>query len=105
MSRAIAALTFVVALACAGSPAGAQNASGRIEGRLIGRDARGVPGASVILDATGQTAFTGADGQFSFSGLPPAAYSITFILGHNTVTIAGVQVAAGAEVLSFLNLF
>jgi len=91
------ALTFAVAL-CLVRIAHAQERNGRIEGRLIRNDGGGVAGASVVLNETAATDFTGTNGQFSFANLPPRTYSITLALGNNLATISGVQVAAGATI-------
>ena len=73
-----------------------QDGNGRIEGRLVRNDGKGVAGASVVLKETAATDFTGTDGQFAFGDLPPGSYSITLSLGVNLVEISGVRVAAGA---------
>src|SRR5215472_15388373 len=56
---------------------------GRIEGRLIRTDGKGVAGATAVLVQTGASELTGSDGQFSFSRLPPGIYSISLALGTN----------------------
>ena len=81
---------------CVGGVVTAQQGNGRIEGRLIGKDGRGVAGASVVVNETAATEITGANGQFSFANLVPGTYSLTLALGNNLVTISGVRVAAGA---------
>jgi iron complex outermembrane receptor protein len=73
----------------------AQERTGRIEGRLLREDGTSVAGATVVLNGTAASEFTGVHGQFSFANVPPGTYSITLALRVDTVTISGVQVAAG----------
>jgi outer membrane receptor for ferrienterochelin and colicins len=91
---------LVVALGLAGSVLienpHAQERNGRLEGRLARRDTSGVSGATAILNETGETMLTGADGQFWFANLTPGTYSVTLSLGPQAVTITGVQISAGA---------
>jgi outer membrane receptor for ferrienterochelin and colicins len=89
-------LFFLVAQICLVRIANGQEATGRIEGRLIRADARGVAGATAVLSETAATFFTGPDGQFSFSHLSPGTYSITLTLGTKTATISGVLVVSDA---------
>jgi iron complex outermembrane receptor protein len=74
----------------------AQERPGRIDGRLVDADGSGLVGATVLLNETSASQFTGANGQFSFANLSPGTYSITLTLGKHAVTISGIQVTAGA---------
>src|SRR5690349_17401219 len=74
----------------------AQERPGRIEGRLIDADGSGLVGATVLVNETSASQFTGPNGQFSFANLSPGTYSITLTLGKHAVTISGIQVTAGA---------
>jgi outer membrane receptor protein involved in Fe transport len=85
-----------VANLCLVRDARAQEENGRIEGRLIDNEGKGVPGATVVLSETADTDFTGPNGQFSFAGLVAGTYSVTLTLGSNLVTVSDVRVARGA---------
>ena len=90
-------ISFAVAQIGLAGIAHAQEASGRIEGRLVRADGKGVAGASVVLlNETAEPHLTGTDGQFSFSQLPSGTYSIALTLGTNSATISGVSVASDA---------
>jgi iron complex outermembrane receptor protein len=90
-------IAFAVAQISAAGIARAQEASGRIEGRLVRGDAKGVAGATVVLlGETAEPRLTGTDGQFWFSNLPSGTYSIALTLGTNSAAISGVRVAADA---------
>jgi iron complex outermembrane receptor protein len=92
------ALLFVAAQVGLARTAPGQEVSGRIDGRIEGRliraDGKGVAGATAVLVQTGASELTGSDGQFSFSRLPPGIYSISLALGTNAATISGVVVMA-----------
>ena len=75
---------------------GAQDRSGRIEGRVLRGSGDALGGVSVVLNETSATAITGNDGRFVFGGLPAGRYSLTITLGENLTTIADVDVVAGA---------
>ena len=77
-------------------PAFGQQATGRIEGRVVRDDGSGVGGVSVVLNELSFTDITEVSGTFLFSGVPAGSYTITFTLGKNTRTQSGVDVAAGA---------
>jgi outer membrane receptor protein involved in Fe transport len=91
----VLALAITAALACPVGLVHAQGEKGRIVGRLVHKDGKGVVGASVLLNQLGETHFTGTNGAFTFSELPPGTYAITWSLGPNVVTISGVKVAPG----------
>jgi outer membrane receptor for ferrienterochelin and colicins len=86
----------VVAQICPARIAHAQEANGRVAGRLIRADGKGVAGATAVLVEMAATDLTGTDGQFSFSHLPSGTYTITLTLGTNLATISGVRVASDA---------
>jgi outer membrane receptor protein involved in Fe transport len=72
----------------------AQNA-GRIQGRVTHENGTTVVGVTVVLNETSATALTSTSGEFSFNGVPPGTYSLTFILGENLDTKSDVVVASG----------
>jgi hypothetical protein len=72
-----------------------QGADGRIEGRLVDADGKGVSGATVVLKEAETTTFTGLEGQFSFSRLQPGPYTITIVLGENPSLIRELVVSSG----------
>jgi outer membrane receptor protein involved in Fe transport len=76
--------------------AAAQEAAGRVEGRVVRADGTGVAGVSVVLTETSQTDISRPNGVFSFANVPPGTYSLSFVLGENVVTRSDVVVAAGA---------
>ena len=90
------ALVLAVAFLGTASATRAQQENGRIEGRLVRNDGRGIPGASVVLHNTGAADLTGTNGEFSIASLVPGTYSLTLALGKNTLTLSGVVVTAGA---------
>ena len=73
----------------------AQERPGRLEVRLAREDGSGVAGATIIVNETGATGVTGADGQFTFANLPAGTYSVTLTLGDHSLTISDLQIAAG----------
>ncbi|MGH9371506.1 MAG: carboxypeptidase-like regulatory domain-containing protein [Vicinamibacterales bacterium] len=86
------AISVAIGSLCVGGVATAQEGNGRIDGRLIRKNGKGVAGASVVVNETAATDITGANGQFSFANLVPGTYSLTLVLGNNLVTISGVRV-------------
>lgn len=75
--------------------ASAQSAPGRIEGRVIRKDLTPVSGVSVVLNELSLTDITDRNGVFSFPTVAPGTYSLSFVLGTNTLTQSGVEVASG----------
>ena len=73
-----------------------QEATGRIDGRVVRPDGNGVGGVSVVLNETGATDITKSTGTFSFQDVPPGTYTVTLALGENTITVSPVEVTAGA---------
>ncbi|MFQ5793161.1 MAG: TonB-dependent receptor plug domain-containing protein, partial [Acidobacteriota bacterium] len=73
----------------------AQEAPGRIEGRVTREDGSGVGGVSVVLVETSATDITDTGGHFAFANVLPGTYTITFALGQNVVTTSGITVTAG----------
>src|SRR6185436_3901276 len=80
-----------------------QQPTGEIAGRVsFARDAAGIPGVRVTIQADGQTTSTtvttGADGRFSAAKLAPGTYYVSFYLrGYRYLTRAGVTVANGSR--------
>ena len=91
----VIALAIAVALAFSVQFVHAQDERGRIVGRLIHKDGKGVVGASVLLNQLGETHFTSTNGLFAFFELPPGTYAITWTLGRNVVTRSEVKVMSG----------
>lgn len=73
----------------------AQDAPGRIRGRLLDDDDRGIAGASVTIDALSRAEVTGPNGEFDFRNVPPGTYDLQFTLSDNVDTMNGVVVAVG----------
>ena len=100
MKKPMVGLALAAALLAPG-PAGAQE-PGTISGTV--RDATGLvlPGVTVeALDAAGasQVTFTDGTGQFTFSGLAPGSYELTFALPGFNAPAQVVEVGAGATAL------
>jgi iron complex outermembrane receptor protein len=76
------------------SPVLAQE-TGEISGRIIREDGLALAGVTVTVNESGLATLTQSDGSFSFRGVEPGAYSVSFTLGDNTTTAEGVQVEAG----------
>ena len=90
-----AAFAFAISAGQFSGVVRAQEARGRIEGRLTRKDGSAIAGANVVLHGSPATASTGTNGQFAFADLIPATYSLTIALGPNAITISGVRVDAG----------
>ena len=98
LARVLTVVLWVCVAACRfEAGADAQESDGRIDGRLIRSDGTGVVGATVVLNETGATDFTGPNGQFSFARLAPGVYSIALTLGEHAITIRAVRVTDGAS--------
>jgi len=94
-SLRLLSIAIVVAVAYPSPIVRAQDEKGRIEGRLVRKDGKGVVGASVLLNQIGETHLTGPNGVFSFSDLPLGTYSITWSLGRNLITRSELKVSPG----------
>ena len=85
------ALAIVFAVLCAAAPAMAQGQqSGTLGGRLSTSDSLGLPGATVTVTSEAlqgeRTTVTDINGVYSFPGLPPGSYAVTFEMdGMSTV--------------------
>ena len=87
----IAAALLLLA-AVAGS---AQEAAGRIEGRVLRPDGSGVGGVSVALAGRTGSVLTDPDGRFAFGRVEPGEHDLTFTLGRHHATSEGIAVATG----------
>lgn len=89
-------LAACCALALGAVAAHAQS-TGRIAGQItVQADGSALSGAAVVLNETGAALVTNVTGAFSFGGLPPGTYSLSFTLGDNSTTETGIEVKAGA---------
>ncbi len=68
---------------------------GRIEGRVVAEDGRGVGGVEVTLQPTSRTVLTDEAGSFSFAGVPPGTYTVSFHLEGLDVPPSETVVEAG----------
>ena len=68
---------------------------GRIDGRVVDSDGRGQGGVRVGIEDTGRSTLSGGDGAYSFSGVPPGTYNLTFALGENSLSEKGIVVTPG----------
>jgi iron complex outermembrane receptor protein len=68
---------------------------GRIEGRVVDENDKGVGGVVVVLQETGIAEITNPKGMFAVSDVPAGTYTLIFTLGGNSVTNTGVEVTAG----------
>ncbi|HVR42876.1 MAG TPA: TonB-dependent receptor [Thermoanaerobaculia bacterium] len=75
-------------------PSLAQNTGG-IAGRVINASGQGIGGVAVVLNELSQATITDPRGQFSFNRLPPGTYSLSFAVGDQSESRAGVVVPAG----------
>ena len=84
-------LAIVLAVLCAAAPVMAQGQqSGTLGGRLSSSDSLGLPGATVTVSSAAlqgeRTTVTDINGVYSFPGLPPGSYAVTFEMdGMSTV--------------------
>ena len=76
------------------SVAPAASAAGRIEGRLTRPNGAPIPGVLVSVNDGRAVAVSAADGRYSMS-LPPATYSLQFLLGDFSGVADGVVVTEG----------
>ena len=99
LRNAVSVGCFVLCMA-GGSPAGAQ--SGELSGVVVDATGSVLPGATVTLrggPSRRQELQADAQGRFAFTGLAPAAYTVTvFLSGFAEVTVD--DVAVGSEPLA-----
>ena len=67
---------------------------GRIEGRVTGKNGRGIGGVSVVINEISAAELTDSKGNFAFPRVPPGTYSLTFTLRNQADTESGVPVLA-----------
>jgi outer membrane receptor for ferrienterochelin and colicins len=89
---AVAAVALLFAAASAGL---AQQATGRIEGRVVSPGDGGVGGVTVALAGRTEVALTESDGRFAFGRVEPGRHVLTFTLGSHPGSEAAVEVVAG----------
>lgn len=107
--RAAAAAAVLSAFATAGpltpDPAFAIEETGSIQGIVVAEDGGApLPAAVVVLDGTGISATTGADGAFAIDGVPAGAYRLTVTRAAFAPLTSPVTVVAGQPVLLDLRL-
>ena len=93
--RAALALALVASLA---APAQAQEASGRLIGRVVSEETGDpIPGAQVGLETATVGALTNADGQFLIRQIPPGTHAVVVqVIGYATTRVEGVVVEPGS---------
>ncbi len=89
-------VAVAVLLSLAASPAICEQATGQIEGRVVGQDGVGVGGVTVALEDQPGVVLTAADGRFAFAQVAPGRHTLTFMLGRHPEQMQVVDVAAGA---------
>jgi iron complex outermembrane receptor protein len=91
-------VAFVLAAAIVASalPIAAQS-SGSIEGRVTRGGGQALGGVAVVITELGEATLSNSNGVFSFSGVAPGSYTLSFALGDNSTTLEGVSVTAGAS--------
>src|ERR1043166_1457200 len=89
---------FALALAC--SPLDAQEATGRIVGRVVdAATGQGIPQATIQIDTTRLMVQSGVDGRYDISGVRVGAVTIRVRrLGFAMKTVIGIKVDAGQTV-------
>jgi outer membrane receptor for ferrienterochelin and colicins len=75
-------------------PALAQG-TGNIEGRIARVGGAALGGVTVAVDGLGRAQLTGANGAFSFRGVPAGEYDLTFTLADQSMRVENVVVTAG----------
>src|SRR5258706_4071296 len=106
MKRSPASRMLVVATWAAFSflapPSSAQITTGGIAGRIV--DEKGTPLPGVVVTArNGETGLergvtSGREGQYAFSGLPPAAYAVRASLAEHSAPVENIIVNLGQTV-------
>ena len=98
IERAVASLAIILGTLAVPAPADAQDA-GTISGTVTDATGLVIPGVTVeARDAAGvgQVTFTDGTGRFTFSGLAPGSYEVTFTLPGFNAPAQVVEVGAGA---------
>lgn len=86
------------------APALWAQATGTIEGRVIGRENVGLGGVIVTVEGLDQATTSGNNGTFAFTGVPAGTYTLNFTAGDQTTTREGVEVIAGGTAKVELNV-
>ena len=93
LAVAIATLVLLVAV-----PLTAEEATGRIEGRVLRDDGTGVAGVGVELAGRADIALTTDEGRFELVDVAPGRHSLTFTLGRYPAAVETVELSAGETV-------
>lgn len=91
--RARSILWTAALLLLSAIPAQAQGV-GRIEGKVIRNNGKGVGGVTVAVRDLGLIEITAGDGSFNFHGVPAGSHTLDYSLGDNASSTS-VEVAAG----------
>ena len=90
---------------CCRSGNGAGQQSGTLGGRLSTSDSLGLPGATVTVTSEAlqgeRTTVTDINGVYSFPGLPPGSYAVTFEMDGMSTVERAAAVPLGGAVTSF----
>ncbi len=97
MSRPVFLISVALLFACAPFLAHAQSSRGTVEGTVTDTDGAPVAGVQVVDPSLQRGTTTGADGQYTLSGLPTGAHTLEFrFVGYQTA-IREVTVTAGGQ--------
>ena len=100
------ALALGLLAAWGAPPAAAQQASGRIAGRVVSeRTGEGLPTAQVFIPGTSIGTLTDLDGRYVLNRVPPGTYDLAVqLIGYGKKTVTGVQVTAGGTAVLDISL-
>jgi iron complex outermembrane receptor protein len=76
-------------------PAAVGQGDGAIEGNLTRDDTQALGGVTVTVNELGLATLTHSNGSYSFTGVAPGTYGLTFTLGDNSSTVEDVVVTGG----------
>ena len=99
-SRGVGRFAFLLAMLAIAAPAGAQQATGKIEGRVVDAETgQPIAGAQVIVVGTRLGNVTNEDGYYFINNVPAEVYDLRAqFLGYQTVTVVSQRVLAGQTI-------